>query len=91
MNRNLPYKFPACYSMRHTRYGVIEPVSVYKNRCSVIRVEKLRGTITEPLSDAALSLAYEHMKRANTDDKYAVTQYEADMSHDKLYKDAKLR
>lgn len=66
-------------------------IRIYKNRCSVIRVEKLRGTITEPLSDAALSLAYEHMKRANTDDKYAVTQYEADMSHDKLYKDAKLR
>ena len=66
-------------------------IRIYKNRCSVIRVEKQRGTITEALAEAALALAYENMKMANTDDKYASTQYESDMSHDKLYKDAKLR
>lgn len=64
---------------------------IYKNRCSVIRVEKLRGTITEQLSEAALALAQEHMQKANSDDHYAAAQYEADMSHDKLYKDTGLR
>ena len=66
-------------------------IRIYKNRCSVIRVEKLRCTITEPLAKAALALAQEHMQRANTDDKYAATQYETDMSHDKLYEDTGMR
>ena len=66
-------------------------IRIYKNRCSVIRVEKMRGTITAPLADAAFALAFEHMKMANSDDHYAAAQYEADMSHDKLYDDTGLR
>ena len=60
-------------------------IRIYKNRCSVLRMERKRGTVTEEFAAAALDLAKERMQRAKEDAEYANSQYESDMSRDKLY------
>ena len=66
-----------------------DPVTdIYNRRCSVIRAECSRGTISPEFADVVKALALEHKHRAQSDHEYAITQYEADMSRDKLYHDA---
>ena len=60
-------------------------IRIYKNRCSVLRMERKRGTVTEEFAAAALDLAKERMQRAKEDAEYANSQYELDMSREKLY------
>lgn len=62
-------------------------VYIYKNRCSAIRMEKRRGTITEEFAKVALGIAKESLERAKNEPEYANGQYETDMSREKLYKD----
>ncbi len=62
-------------------------VRIYKNRCSAIRMEKKRGTITEEFANTALIVAQNNFGRAKNDLEYANSQYETDMSREKLYKD----
>ena len=66
-----------------------DPITdLYNRRCSVIRTEKSRGTLTEEFAQAAKRLAKEHKQRAFQDDAYAATQYSLDMDREQLYKDA---
>lgn len=66
-----------------------DPITdLYNRRCSVIRTEKSRGTLTEEFAQAAKKLAREHKLRAFQDDAYAATQYSLDMERDQLYRDA---
>lgn len=60
-------------------------IRIYKNRCSVLRMERKRGTVTEEFAAAALDLAKERMQRAKEDAEYANSRYESDMSREKLY------
>lgn len=60
-------------------------IRIYKNRCSVLRMERKRGTVTEEFAAAALDLAKERMQRAKEDTEYANSQYESDMSRENLY------
>ena len=60
-------------------------IRIYKNRCSVLRMERKRGTVTEEFAAAALDLAKERMQRAKEDTEYANSQDESDMSREKLY------
>ena len=62
-------------------------IRIYKNRCSAIRVERKRGTVTKDFASAALKLAKERMQQAKNDAEYANGQYETDMSRDRLYSD----
>ena len=62
-------------------------IAIYKNRCSAIRVEKSRGTITEEFASAARALAKEHKQQALHNNAYAARQYGTDMSREKLYAD----
>lgn len=39
-------------------------IRIYKNRCSVLRMERKRGTVTEEFASTALDLAKERMQRA---------------------------
>jgi len=61
--------------------------SLYNRRCSAIRVERGRGTITEEFAEAAKELAAEHKQRAFAEDAYAQRQYVLDMAREKLYAD----
>ena len=66
-----------------------DPVTdIYNRRCSVIRAELSRDTITPEFAAKAKALALEHKQRAQFDHEYAVTQYEKDMEREKLYHDA---
>lgn len=66
-----------------------DPITdLYNRRCSVIRTEKSRGTLTEEFAQAAKKLAKEHKLRAFQDDVYAATQYSRDMEREQLYRDA---
>ncbi len=60
-------------------------IHIYKNRCSVLRMERKRGTVTVEFAAVALNLAKECMQRAKEDTEYANSQYELDMSREKLY------
>ena len=69
-----------------------DPVTdVYNRRCAAIRSEASRGTITKEFAAQVQALAKEHKQRAQSDHKYAVTQYEQDMERVKLYHDAELQ
>ena len=61
--------------------------SLYNRRCSAIRVERGRGTITEEFAEAAKELAAAHKQRAFEEDAYAKKQYALDMAREKLYAD----
>lgn len=60
-------------------------IDVYNRRCSVIRTEKNRGTITPEFAAAASKLAKEYKYRALQDEHYAQGQYIEDMTKDNLY------
>ena len=60
-------------------------VTIYNRRCSAIRTECGRGTITKEYAKAAKRFAKERKQLALNDDKYAKTQYKNDMSREALY------
>lgn len=60
-------------------------VDIYNRRCSAIRTEKGRGTITEDFAEVAKMLAKEYKFRAQNDTEYAKRQYRLDMQREKLY------
>ena len=63
-----------------------DPITaVYNRRCSAIRTECGRGTITKEYAEAAKRIAKEHKQLALYDDKYAKEQYKKDMSRETLY------
>ena len=64
-------------------------IDVYNRRCSVIRTEKSRGTITPEFAAVASKLAKEYKYRAIQDENYAQGQYIQDMTKEQLYKTAK--
>lgn len=69
-----------------------DPINdVYTKRCSVLRMEKRRGTITPEFAEAAKNLALEHKHRAIQFPEYAMTQYKVDMAREKLYADTAFR
>lgn len=51
----------------------------------MLRMERKRCTVTEEFAATALDLAKERMQRAKEDAEYANSQYESDMSREKLY------
>lgn len=66
-----------------------DPITdIYNRRCSVIRAELSRETISPEFAKKVKALALEHKHRAQSDHEYAVTQYEKDMEREKLYHDA---
>ena len=60
-------------------------VDIYNRRCSAIRTEKGRGTITETFSAMATELAKEYKFKALQNSDYANKQYALDMSRERLY------
>lgn len=60
-------------------------VDIYNRRCSAIRTEKGRGTITEAFAKAATDLAKEYKLKAQLYSDYATKQYAPDMSRERLY------
>lgn len=66
-------------------------VDIYNRRCSAIRTEKGRGTITEVFAKAATELAKEYKLKALQDTDYANGQYALDMSRERLYAEADKR
>lgn len=63
-------------------------IDVYNRRCSAIRTEKNRGTITPEFAAAASKMAKDHKYRALQDETYAKDQYVQDMTREQLYKAA---
>lgn len=59
--------------------------SVYKSRCSAIRVEQKRSTITAEFAAMALKIAKDYWQKAKYDDNYANEQYAKDMKRENLY------
>lgn len=59
--------------------------SVYKSRCSAIRVEQKRSTVTAEFAAMALKIAKEYWQKAKYDDNYANGQYAKDMKRENLY------
>lgn len=59
--------------------------SVYKSRCSAIRVEQKRSTITAEFAAMALKIAKEYWQKAKFDDDYANGRYKTDMKRENLY------
>lgn len=66
-------------------------VPIYKIRCSAIRVEQKRSTITAEFAAMALKVAKEYWQRAKFDDDYANSQYKADMKRENLYRETDRR
>ena len=64
-------------------------IDVYNRRCSAIRTEKNRGTITPEFAAAARKLAKEYKYRALQDESYAQGRYIQDMTREQLYEAAK--
>ena len=60
-------------------------VDIYNRRCSAIRTEKGRGTITANFAKVATELAKEYKFRALQNSDYANKQYAIDMSRERLY------
>ena len=58
---------------------------IYKSRCSAIRVEQKRSTITAEFAAMALKVAKEYWQRAKYDDDYANGQYKSDMKRQNSY------
>ena len=63
----------------------------YDRRCSAIRSEKSRGTISSEFAQAAQELAKRRLEQAEEDDAYAKTSYYADLQRAKLYADTDKR
>ena len=62
---------------------------LYNRRCSCIRSEQSRGTITPEFAAAAKALAKRCLNKAIMDPAYASTQFEKDLQREKLYADVK--
>ena len=83
------------------RYAIIQgkaerakdnPLKVaYDRRCSAIRSEKSRGTISAEFAQVAQELAKRRLEQAEEDDAYAKTSYYADLQRAKLYADTDKR
>lgn len=73
-------------SINRKELAAADPVvDIYNRRCSAIRTEKGRGTITESFAKMATELAKEHKFKALQNTDYANGQYALDMSREKLY------
>ena len=73
-------------SINRKELAAADPVvDIYNRRCSAIRTEKGRGTITETFAAMATGLAKEYKFRALQNSDYANKQYALDMSREKLY------
>lgn len=64
---------------------------IYKSRCSAIRVEQKRSTITAEFAAMALKVAKEYWQKAKYDDNYANGQFKMDMKRENLYKETDRR
>ena len=64
---------------------------LYKSRCSAIRVEQKRSSITSEFAAMALKVAKEYWQKAKYDDNYAIGQYKADMKRENLYRETDRR
>ena len=65
--------------------------AAYDRRCSAIRSEKSRGTISAEFAQVAQALAKRRLEQAEEDDAYAKTSYYADLQRAKLYADTDKR
>ena len=73
-------------SINRKELAAADPVvDIYNRRCSAIRTEKGRGTITEAFAKAATDLAKEYKQKAQLYSDYANKQYALDMSRERLY------
>ena len=73
-------------SINRKELAAADPVvDIYNRRCSAIRTEKGRGTITETFAAMATELAREYKFKALQNSDYASGQYALDMSREKLY------
>ena len=73
-------------SINRKELAAADPVvDIYNRRCSAIRTEKGRGTITESFAKMATELAKEYKFRASQNSEYANKQYALDMSRERLY------
>lgn len=73
-------------SINRKELAAADPVvDIYNRRCSAIRTEKGRGTITEAFAAVATELAREYKFKALQNADYANGQYALDMSREKLY------
>ena len=73
-------------SINRKELAAADPVvDIYNRRCSAIRTEKGRGTITESFAKMATELAKEYKFKALQNSDYANGQYALDMSREKLY------
>ena len=73
-------------SINRKEFAAADPVvDIYNCRCSAIRTEKGRGTITEAFAKAATDLAKEYKLKAQLYSDYANKQYALDMSRERLY------
>lgn len=61
--------------------------AAYTKRCSAIRSEKSRGTITAEFAAAAQDMAKRRLEQAEEDDVYAAKEYYRDLERVKLYSD----
>ena len=60
-------------------------------RCSAIRSEKSRGTISAEFAQAAQAMAKRRLEQAEEDDAYAKANYFTDLERTKLYADTDKR
>ena len=66
-------------------------IDLYNRRCAAIRAEKSRGDITPAFAEQARLLAQDRKFLALQDEAYANSQYETDLSRQKLYADVSVR
>lgn len=82
------------YAARTNRKELVEGnpvIRIYKNRCSAIRNEQKRGTVTPEFATVAKNLAKQRMQLAKQNPEYANGQYISDMSREKLYADTDMQ
>lgn len=65
--------------------------AAYDRRCSAIRSEKSRGTISAEFAQVAQELAKRRLEQAEEDDTYAKANYFTDLERTKLYADTDRR
>ena len=65
--------------------------AAYDRRCSAIRSEKSRGTISAEFARAVQEMAKRRLEQAEEDDAYAKTNYFTDLQRAKLYADTDKR
>ena len=78
------------YAARTNRKELVDGnpvIRLYKIRCSAIRNEQKRGTVTPEFAATAKVIAKSRMQLAKQNPAYANGQYISDMSREKLYAD----